>query len=213
MSKPLNFYFRKSKAKRGPKVNAADEEWMSDTIGVTGMPPLIAQVTMALEIIDAGWLKRKEAGLVLSAGSACSGFSLEGRVPPKFSLEVSMPKTLIQYKRKCKDMRKLKLVVGQGEHEDVGFLRWGFLKSSSSSTFRADPGDSSSSHSSNTLLDAPLVVEVAGGVQSFSLLGGSLFCSTVGFGSKGQEDKTVAFIFALDEEHIREDKLVGWELN
>jgi len=137
-------------------------------------------------------------------------FSPEGRVPPKFSLEVSMPKTLVQYKRKCKDMRKLKLVVGQGEHEDVGFLRWGFYKSSSSSTFLADPGDSSSSHSSNTLLDAPLVVEVAGGVQSFSLLGGgSLFCSTVGFRSKGQEDKTMAFLFALDEEHIQDDKLVG----
>jgi len=31
----------------------------------------------------------------------------------------------------------------------------------------------------------------------------------VGFGSKGQEDKTVAFLSALDEEHIQEDKLVG----
>jgi len=37
----------------------------------------------------------------------------------------------------------------------------------------------------------------------------TLVCSTVGFGSKGQEDKIVAFLSALDEEHIREDKLVG----
>jgi hypothetical protein len=57
--------------------------------------------------------------------------SPEGRVPPKLSLEDSAPKTLIQYKCKCKDMRKPKLVVGQGEHNDVRFLRRGFLKSSS----------------------------------------------------------------------------------
>jgi hypothetical protein len=68
------------------------------------------------------------------------------------------------------------------------------------------------------LLDAPLVldgsfrerlVESAGGVQPFSPLEWSLLCSTVGFGYKGQEDKTVAFLFALDEEHIQDDKLVG----
>jgi hypothetical protein len=99
--------------------------------------------------------------------------------------------------------------VGQGEHDDVGFLRRGFLKSSSSSPFLADRGDSASSHFSNTLLDAPLVVESVGGVQLFSPLECSLLCSTVGFGSKGQEDKTMAFLSALDEEHIREDKLVG----
>jgi hypothetical protein len=108
-------------------------------------------------------------------GYASSGFSLsqsspKGRIPPKFSLEDSTPKTLIQYKRKCKDMRKPKLVMGQGEHDDVGFLRRGFLKSSSSSPFLADRGDSASSHSSSTLLDAPSVVEAAGGVQSFSPL-------------------------------------------
>jgi hypothetical protein len=61
----------------------------------------------------------------------------------------------------------------------------------------------------SSLLDAPLVVEFAGDVQPFSPLEWSLLCSTVGFGSKGKEDKTVAFLSALDEEHIREDKLVG----
>jgi len=48
-----------------------------------------------------------------------------------------------------------------------------------------------------------------GGVRPLSPLEWSLLCSTVGFGSKGQEDKTVAFLSALDEEHILEDKLVG----
>jgi len=135
--------------------------------------------------------------------------SPEVRVPPKLSLEDSTPKTLIQYKRKCKDMRKLKLVVGQGEHDDVGFFRQGFLKSSSSPPFLAHRGDSASSHFSSSLVDVPLVVESAGGVQPLSPLEWSLICSTVGFGSKGQEDKTVAFLFSLDEEHIREDKLMG----
>jgi len=100
-------------------------------------------------------------------------------------LEDSTPKTLIQYKHKCKDMRKPKLVVGQGEHDDVGFLRRGFLKTSSSFPFLADRGDSVSSHFSSSLLDAPSVVESAGGVQPFSPLGWSLLCSTVGFRSKG----------------------------
>jgi len=61
-------------------------------------------------------------------------------------------------------MRKPKLVVGQGEHDDVGFLRRGFLKSSSSSHFLVDRGDFVSSLSSSTLLDTPSVVEAAGGV-------------------------------------------------
>jgi hypothetical protein len=41
MSKPLNYYFRKSKAMRGPTVivSAAIEEWLSDTLGLTGMAP------------------------------------------------------------------------------------------------------------------------------------------------------------------------------
>lgn len=46
-------------------------------------------------------------------------------------------------------------------------------------------------------------------VSTFSPLKWSLLCSKVGFRSKGQEDKIVAFLSALDEEHIREDKLVG----
>jgi hypothetical protein len=74
---------------------------------------------MVLENIDAGWWKRKEAGLVLGAGfalgSAGSGFSLsqslpevglpDGMVPPILFLEDSVPKTLIEYKRKCMDKR------------------------------------------------------------------------------------------------------------
>jgi hypothetical protein len=118
-------------------------------------------------------------------------------------------------------MRKPKLVVGQGEHDDVGFLRRGFLKSSSSSPFLADRGDYESSHFSILLLNVPSVldgcfkersVEFVGGVQPLSPLEWSLLCSTVGFRSKGQEDKIVAFLFSLDEEYIREDKLVGLEL-
>jgi hypothetical protein len=144
------------------------------------MPPPVAQEAVALENIDAGWWKRKEAGLVLGAGS---GFSLpqsspevgspEGRVPPQLSLEDSTSKTLIQYKCNCKDMRQLKLVVGQGEHDDVGFL-----KLSSSSPFLTDHGDSASSHLSSSLLDAPSMVESAGGVQFFTHLEWSLLCST-----------------------------------
>lgn len=103
----------------------------------------------------------KTLGRVLPQSSPNVG-SLEGRVPPKFSLEDSTPKTLIQYKRKYKDMRKPKLVVGQGEHDDVDFLRQGFLKSSLSSHFLTDRGVSASSHSSSTLLGAPSVVEAAG---------------------------------------------------
>jgi len=134
--------------------------------------------------------------LVLGSGSVGSGFSLsqsspevgspEGRAPPILSLEDSAPKTLIQYKHKCKDMRKPKLVVGQGEHDDVGFFRRGFLKSSSSSPFLVDRGDSESSHLSTSLLEVPS----AGGVQPLSPLEWCLLCSTVGLGSKGQEDKT-----------------------
>jgi len=121
--------------------------------------------------------------------------SPEGRVPPISFVEESTPKTLIQYKRK---LRKPKLVAGQGDHDDVGFLRQGFLKSSSSHLFSSVP-------------DAPSVVEVAGGVQPFSALEWSMVCSTVGFGIKGQEDKTVAYLSALEEEHMREDKLEGCE--
>jgi hypothetical protein len=34
----------------------------------------------------------------------------------------------------------------------------------------------------------------------------SLVCSEIGLGTKGQEDKTVVFLFALDEEHRFWDK-------
>jgi hypothetical protein len=34
-----------------------------------------------------------------------------------------------------------------------------------------------------------------------------LFWSSIGFGDKGEEDKTVAFLSALDEEHRRWDKI------
>lgn len=193
MSKPLNFYFCKSKVKR---VSVTAKEWLSDTLGLTGLPTPVAQEAIVLENVDAEWWKRKEVGLVLGARFAGSEFyfpqsspevgSLEGRVPPKLSLEDSTPKTLIQYKRKCKDMRKLKLVAGQGEHDDVGFLRQEFLKLSSSSHFLADCGHSALSHFSSSLLDAPSAVESAGGVQSFSHLKWSLLCSKVGFGSKGK---------------------------
>jgi hypothetical protein len=46
------------------------------------------------------------------------------------------------------------LVVGQGEHDEVSFL-----KSSSSSPFLADHGESESSHFSTLLLDVLLVLD------------------------------------------------------
>jgi hypothetical protein len=47
-------------------------------------------------------------------------------------------------------------------------------------------------------------------VSSFSLIwSGLCYAPPPGFGSKGQEDKTMTFLSALDEEHIREDKVVG----
>jgi len=104
------------------------------------------------------------------------------------------------------------------EHDDVGFLRRGFLKLSSSSPILADHGESESSHFSTSLIDVPSVldgcfrerlIKSAGGVQPFYPLEWSLLCSIVGFGSKEQEDKTVAFFSAFDEEHIQEDKRVG----
>jgi hypothetical protein len=62
-SKPPNFYFRKSKAKRGPKVvvSAAAEEWLLYTLGLTGIPLPAAQEAVALETVDVGFWKRKEA--------------------------------------------------------------------------------------------------------------------------------------------------------
>jgi hypothetical protein len=37
----------------------------------------------------------------------------------------------------------------------------------------------------------------------------SLFWSSIGSGDKGEEDKTVVFLSALDEEHRRWDKIEG----
>jgi len=69
MSKPLNFYFCKSKAKR---VSVAAKEWLSDTLGLTGLPTPVTQEAIVLENVDAGWWKRKEVGLVLGARFAGS---------------------------------------------------------------------------------------------------------------------------------------------
>jgi hypothetical protein len=40
----------------------------------------------------------------------------------------------------------------------------------------------------------------------------SLFWSSIGSRDKGEEDKSVAFLSALDEEHRRWDKIEGCEL-
>jgi len=52
----------------------------------------------------------------------------------------------------------------------------------------------------------------AGGSQAISPMEWSLFWSSIGFGDKGEEDKTVAFLSALDEEHRRWDKIERCEL-
>jgi hypothetical protein len=107
---------------------------------------------------------------------------------PISSWEEPTSKPLIQYKHKG---RKPKSVVGQGEHKVVGF-RWGFLKSSSSSLPLADYGVSGGgcatrAHSLNS----------AGGLQPISPLEWSVFCSSMGFETKGQEDKSVGFLSTL----------------
>lgn len=57
-------------------VSVAAKVWLSDTLGLMGMPPPAAQEAMALENVEAGWWKMMEAGLVLGAGFVGSGFSL-----------------------------------------------------------------------------------------------------------------------------------------
>jgi hypothetical protein len=89
--------------------------------------------------------------------------SPEGRFLSSSSLEEPTSKPLIQYKRKG---RKPKSVVGQGKHEDVGFLRRGFLGSSSSSLSQADRSFSST---------RPL--NSVGGLQAISPLELYLACS------------------------------------
>jgi len=127
-----------------------------------------------------------------------------GRFLPFSPLKEPTSKPLIQYK--CKG-RKLKSAVGQGELEDVGFLRWGFLKSSSYSLPPADRGFSGGGCSSRA---SPL--NSMGGSQAISPMEWSLFWSSIGSGDKGEEDKTVVFLYALDEEHRRRDKIEGCEL-
>jgi hypothetical protein len=125
--------------------------------------------------------------------------SPEGRVLPLSPLKEPTLKPLIQYTRKG---RKPKSAVGQGELEDVGFLWWGFLKSSSSSLLPADRGFSGGGCSSKA---SPLYS--TGGSQAISPVEWSLFWFLIGFEDKGEEDKIVDFLFALDEEHRRWDKI------
>jgi hypothetical protein len=121
--------------------------------------------------------------------------SPEGRILPSSSLEEPTSKRLIQYKRKG---RKPKPVVGQGNHEDVGFLRRGFLESSSSSLSQADRGFSSA---------RPL--NSAGGLQATSPLELSLACFMFFWDKR---DRTMAFLSALDEDHWRWDMIEDCEL-
>jgi hypothetical protein len=106
-----------------------------------------------------------------------------GRVLPFSPLKEPTSKPLIQYKRKG---RKPKSAVGQWELKDVGFLRRGFLKSSSSSLPPTDRGFSGGGCSRRA--------------SSLNSTGGS------------KAIKTVAFLSALDEEHRRWDKIERCEL-
>jgi hypothetical protein len=124
----------------------------------------------------------------------------------KASIDASqkMSKPLMFYKRKNKDKWESKACV------DVGFLKRGLLKPNSSLATRGEPG---LSHSSS-VLDRVLGEEMdedPGSVPPFSPLEWSLLCSKVGFSTKGQEEMIVAFLSALDKEHYREDKIVGFE--
>ena len=53
--------------------------------------------------------------------------------------------------------------------------------------------------------------EDLGSVPLFFPLEWSVFCFKVGFSTTGQEEMIVAFLSTLDEEHYREDKIVGFE--
>jgi hypothetical protein len=138
-----------------------------------------------------------------SSGFIGGGFSTIGRVLPFSPLKEPKLKPLIQYKRKG---RKPKSAVDQGELEDVGFLRQGFLKSSSSSLPLADHGFSGGGCSNRA------IPPNSTGSQAISPMEWSLFWSSIGSGDKGEEDKSVAFLSALDEEHRRRDKIKGCEL-
>jgi hypothetical protein len=96
---------------------------------------------------------------------------LKGGFFQSSSLEEPMSKALIQYK--CKG-RKPKSTVGQGEKEDMGFLRQGFIKSSSSSLPLANRGVSGGDCSSRA---RPL--NSASGPQFLSPMEWSMFCSSM----------------------------------
>jgi hypothetical protein len=129
--------------------------------------------------------------------------SPEGRILPSYFLEEPTSKPLIQYKSKG---RKPKSMVGQRKHEDVGFLRRGFLESSSSSVSQPERSFSSGGCSSQA---RPRPLNSVGGLQAISHLELSLVCSLI-FGDKG--DKTMAFLSALDEDHRRWDMIEDCEL-
>jgi len=116
-------------------------------------------------------------------------------------LEEPKSKPLIQYNRKG---RKLKSVVGQGKHGDVGFLKWGFLESSLSSLSQAERGFLGRGYSNQAR-----TLNFVGGLQAISPLELSLVCSLV-FEDKG--DKTVAFLSTHDEDHRRWDMIEDCEL-
>ena len=75
---------------------------------------------------------------------------------------------------------------------DVGYLRWGFLELSSSLAAHGNSGPALDS------VPGEGMYEDLGSVPPFYPLEWSLLCSMVGFGTKGQEEKTVAFLYALD---------------
>jgi hypothetical protein len=171
------------------------------------MPPPVAQEAVTLENVEVGWWKRKEVGLVLGAGSALgfasSRFSLPnsspevgsrgGRVPPILSLEDSMRKTLIQYKENT--------------------MMWGFSGGGFSSRAR-----SLMSWQIAVILRCPMSLACCmmllrwlslRVVSSLSLLWSSLcYAPRWGSGPRGKRIR-LAFLSALDEEHFREDMLVG----
>lgn len=86
-------------------VSAAAEEWLLYTLGLTSIPLPAAQEAVALENVDAGFWKRKEADWLWVLVLLVQGFLFlnlclrlvlpEGRAPPILSLEDSAPKTLI----------------------------------------------------------------------------------------------------------------------
>jgi hypothetical protein len=116
-------------------------------------------------------------------GAGYEAVSPVGRVLPFSPLKEPMSKPLIQYKHKG---RKPKLAVGQGELEDVGFLRWGFLKSSSSLSLSSlPPADCGFSGGGCSSRASPL--NSMGGSLAISPMEWSLFWSSIGSDDKGEK--------------------------